>query len=189
MGIIDKKLSLRNRNKLLLGVYDDEDSLVAAATELGKEGVKIHEIYTPYPVHNLDRVIGVKRTNLTVVAFLCGMTGLSLACLMIWYMYLYDWPMDIGNKPVRFTPSWIPIMFESTVLCTAYGMGFFFFFRSRMFFGLKPELLDLRQTNDLSIICIETSDEIDESKVYDIMRKNGATELRQRIGGVQSVIK
>lgn len=188
MGLIDKNLSLRNRRKLLLGVFDDEDKLMEASSALVHDGVKIQDVYTPYPVHGLDRIIGVKRSNLSVVAFLCGLTGFSLASLMIWYMYVYDWPMNIGNKPERLTPSWVPIMFESTVLCTAYGMAFFFFIRNRMIHGIKPELLDVRQTDDLMIICIETGDGVNESQIIDSMRKNGAMEVRERSGGVSVTI-
>ncbi len=188
MGIIDKNLSLRNRNTLLLGVYEDEDNLVAATTELAHAGVPIQDVYTPYPVHGLDRIIGVRRSWLSVAAFLCGLTGFILAYSMIYYMYVHDWPMNIGNKPERLTPSWVPILFEGTVLCTAFGMAFFFFFRSRMVHGIKPELLDIRQTDDLMIICIESGDNVDTNKVFEIMKRNGATELRQRTGGVQTVI-
>jgi len=189
MGIIDKNLSLRNRNTLLLGVYEDEDMMVAATTELVHEGVPIQEVYTPYPVHGLDRIINARRSWLSIAAFLCGVAGFSLAFLMIWYMYVHDWPMNIGNKPLRvITPSWMPVLFESTVLCTAFGMGFFFFFRSRLMHGIKPELLDLRQTDDLMIICVESAENVDSQKVFDIMKKNGATELRQRTGGVQTVL-
>jgi hypothetical protein len=188
MGIIDKNLSLRNRNKMLIGLWDDEDKLVGAASALVDAGIKVHDIYTPYPVHGLDRIIGVRRSWLSIIAFICGFTGLSLAYLMIWYMYVHDWPMNIGNKPERFTPSWIPILFESTVLCTAFGMAFFFFFRSRMVHGIKPELIDSRQTDDLLVVTIETGVDVNESQVLDIMRSNGAIELRERTGGVQTTI-
>lgn len=188
MGMIDKNVSLRNRRKLLLGVFDDEDKLVEATSALVHDGVKVHDVYTPYPVHGLDRIIGVRRSWLSIVAFLCGTTGFSLAALMIWYMYVYDWPMDIGNKPERLTPSWVPVLFESTVLCTAFGMAFFFFWRNRMVHGIKPELLDERQTDDLMIIVVESGEGVNESQVFDVMRKNGAAELRERDGGVSRVI-
>jgi hypothetical protein len=188
MGIIDKNLSLRNRNKLLLGLFDDEDKMVAATSALVHEGVNIQDVYTPYPVHGLDRIIGVRRSYLSIVAFLCGLTGFTLAFSMIYYMYVYDWPMNIGNKPERLTPSWVPILFEATVLCTAFGMAFFFFWRNRMVHGIKPELLDPRQTDDLMIICVESGENVNESKVFDIMKSNGAAELRQRVGGVSTVI-
>lgn len=189
MGIIDNALSLRNRNKMLLGIFDDEDKVIAASSSLVNAGVKIQDVYTPFPIHGLDRVIGVRRTWLTVVAFICGLTGFSLAFTMIWYMYVYDWPIDIGNKPINvITPSWVPILFESTVLCTAFGMAFFFFWRNRLAHGIKPELLDERQTDDRIIIAIETQDAVSDADIMNIMKSNGAIELRERVGGVQTTI-
>ncbi len=189
MPIIDKSLSLRNRNKMLLGVYDDEEKVMAASASLVNAGVRVHDVYTPFPIHGLDRIIGVRRTWLTVVAFLCGFTGFSLAFTMIWYMYVYDWPLDIGNKPVNvITPSWVPILFESTVLCTAFGMAFFFFWRNRLAHGIKAELLDERQTDDRIIIAVETQDAASDSEIIEIMKKNGALELREKVGGVQTTI-
>jgi hypothetical protein len=187
MGIIDKKVSLRNRGKLLLGVYDDEDQLMTAAKKLAGHGIPVLDIYTPYPIHGLDRIIGVKRTNLTVIAFLCGLTGFSLATLMIWYMNVHDWPMIVGNKPLVFATSWIPVMFESTILCTAFGMAFFFFWRNRLAHGIQPELLDDRQTDDRMIVVVE-AEHANAEEVMSIYRSTGAVETRERVGGVQTTI-
>ncbi len=188
MGILDKNLSLRNRNKMLIGVWEDEDKLVEATDAMVHSGVHIHDIYTPYPVHGLDRLMGVRRSKLARVAFLCGLTGFLLMTTMIWYMYVLDWPVNVGNKPVRFTPSWIPVMFEGTVLCTAYGMGFFFFWRNRMLLGVKNDLLDERQTDDRMIMAIECKDGLNESDVINLMKSNGAVECREMSHGVQTTI-
>lgn len=188
MAILDRKLSLRNRNKMLIGVWEDEDKLMEATTAIVHEGVHIHDIYTPYPVHGLDRLINARRSKLARVAFFCGLTGFTLVTTMIWYMYVHDWPVNIGNKPVRFTPSWIPVMFEGTVLCTAYGMGFFFFWRNRMLHGVKNDLLDLRQTDDRMVMAIECVDGLNESEVLNMMKSNGAVELREYHHGVQTTI-
>lgn len=188
MGILDKKLSLRNRNKMIVGVWEDEDALMDATSEISHKGIAIHDIYTPYPVHGLDRIIGVKRSKLARVAFLCGLTGLILMTTMIYYMYVIDWPINVGNKPVRFTPSWIPVMFEGMVLCTAYGMGFFFFWRNRMLFGVKNDLLDERQTDDRMVMAVELSDSINEQDLISTMKNKGAVEVREFHHGVQTVI-
>jgi hypothetical protein len=94
-------------------------------------------------------------------------------------MYVIDWPINIGNKPVRFTPSWIPVMFEGTVLCTAYGMGFFFFWRNRMLFAVKNDLLDDRQTDDRLVVAIETVEGMNEAEVVELMKSKGAVETKE----------
>ncbi len=85
-------------------------------------------------------------------------------------------------------PSWIPVMFEGTVLCTAFGMGFFFFWRNRMLHGVKNDLLDERQTDDRMVVAIETTDSMNQSEVIEMMKANGAVETREYVNGVQTVI-
>src|SRR6478752_145560 len=80
------------------GVFDDEDVLLKAVTKVRNSGVKIHEVYSPFPVHGLDEVLGYKRSRLPIAAFLFGMTGTSLALIMQIWMLGYDWPMNIGGK-------------------------------------------------------------------------------------------
>jgi hypothetical protein len=67
-------------------------------------------------------------------------------------------------------------------------MGFFFFLRNRMIWGIKPELLDERQTDDRMVIAVETDESVDEKKVLKIMKDHGAVELRESNGGVQTTI-
>jgi len=69
MGIVDKGLSLRNRERMLIGIFEDEDHVMAATKALRSKGTDILDIYTPYPIHGLDVALGVKRSNLSVVAF------------------------------------------------------------------------------------------------------------------------
>ena len=107
-----------NKN-FLLGVFDDEDVLVNAVRTLRGKGVKIHEVFTPFPVHGLDEVLGYRRSRLPIAAFLFGMTGTSLALLMQFWMLGYDWPMIIGGKPHSSLPPFIPVTFEFTVLLSA----------------------------------------------------------------------
>lgn len=188
MGLVDKNLSLRNRNKMLVGVWEDEDALLSATQAVVDKGIHIHDIFTPYPVHGLERIMGVKRSRLARVSLFCGVIGLSLMFLMIWYMYVKDWPVNVGNKPVRFSPSWIPVMFEGTILCTAYGMGIVFFLRNRMLHGIKNDLLDERQTDDRMIMTIETCEGMDEQGLINLMKEKGAVETREFHHGVQTVI-
>ena len=74
----------RDKN-FILGVYDDEDVLLDAISKVRGSGVKIHEVYSPFPVHGIDDVLGYKRSKLPIAAFLFGMLGTTfggnpLAC-------------------------------------------------------------------------------------------------------------
>ena len=62
----------------LVGVFDDEDVLLNGVTTIRQSGVKIHEVYSPFPVHGLDEVLGYRRSRLPIAAFMFGITGTSL---------------------------------------------------------------------------------------------------------------
>jgi hypothetical protein len=98
----------------VLGVFDDEDVLLHAVEEVRANGVKIDEVYSPYPVHGLDEVLGYKRSRLPIAAFLFGILGTTLALTMQYYMMSFDWPMIIGGKDYASFPAFIPVTFEMT---------------------------------------------------------------------------
>src|SRR5690606_32541653 len=99
-----------------------------------KSGLKIEEVYSPFPVHGLDEALGYKRSRLPIAAFLFGLTGTILALTMQIYMLAIDWPMNIGGKDFAAIPDFIPVTFELTVLLSAFGMVACFFIVS----NLKP---------------------------------------------------
>jgi len=154
--------------------------------EVKKRGIDIFDCYTPYPVHHLDTAMGIGRTKLTVAAFLCGATGFCLGLLLQFYTMVFDWPMIIGGKPSDYhmLPSMVPVVFECTIICTAYGMGILFFARNKMGHGVRPDILDLRQTDDRLIIAFD-ADKLDNqsrSEIDSVMKSNGVLEIRDYKG-------
>jgi len=175
--------------KLILGVYDDGDKLLSTVIKLRQKGVEILDCFTPYPVHNLDQALGIKRTNLTVGAFLCGLTGFLSGLLLQFYMMtnhlgtFKSWPMIIGGKPMNFSmiPSMVPVFFELTILFTAFGIGILFFFRAKMIHGKIAQIFDPRQTDDRLLVAIEPGLlNIQRSELDGLLRDNGAIEIRER---------
>jgi hypothetical protein len=132
----------------LVGIFNDEDVLLKAVSDARERGVKIHEVFTPFPVHGLDEALGYKRTRLPIAAFLFGLTGTSLALLMQIWMLGYDWPMIIGGKNYVSLPPFIPVTFELTVLLAAFGMVGTFFIISDMKPYKWPRQFELRSTDD-----------------------------------------
>lgn len=182
---------------LILGVYDDSDKLMSTVTRLRKKGVEIFDCFTPYPVHNLDKEMGIKRSNLTVGAFICGSLGFLSGSLLQFYMMtnhlgtFKSWPMNIGGKPMDYLmlPSMVPVMFETTILFTAFGIGILFFIRSKMIHGKIAPIMDPRQTQDRMLIAIEPGHlNISREELNSILREEGAIELRERKDGQQKTI-
>ena len=103
---------MSSTNNYILGVYDDEDEVLHAVSEVKSKGIKIEEVYTPFPIHGLDTALGHPRTRLPIAAFMFGCLGLVCAQALINYTMVFDWPMIIGGKDFFALPDWIPITFE-----------------------------------------------------------------------------
>lgn len=165
----------------LVGVFDDEDVLMDAISRVRTSGVKIHEVYTPFPVHGLDTALGYKPSNLPVAAFLYGMTGTILALTMQIGMLGIDWPIDIGGKPYIPLPSFIPISFELTVFCAAHGMALTFFIVSSLYPGKKAKMFDKRSTDDKFVMAIDLDkNKTEKANISRLLQDSGAIEINSQ---------
>jgi hypothetical protein len=146
---------MAEKKKFLLGVFDKEDVLISAVKKIREVGVKIHEVFTPYPVHDLDIYLGYKRTRLAKAAFMFGATGTTLAILMQSYMLGFAWPMDIGGKDYIAVPDFIPVTFELTVLVASLGMVATFLVSNNLGPGKNALMFDPRSTDDKFVMAVE----------------------------------
>ena len=123
-------------NKVVHALYDDDDVLLSAVKNIRKEKYNIEEVYTPFPVHGLDKAMGLEETRLAIMAFIYGCIGLIVATVMMKYIMIDDWPQNIGGKPsfsyLENMPSFVPIMFELTVFFAAHLMVLTFYMRSKL---------------------------------------------------------
>lgn len=147
-------------SKIFHVMYDDDDVLMAAATDLVGQGVRVKDVFSPFPVHGIDPVIGIKRTRLAICSFMFAMTGTSLALLGMWYFMISDWPMNIGGKPsfslIENVLAFIPVTFEFSVLCGAHGMAITYLLRNGTLPGMPATNPDPRTTDDKFVMEITT---------------------------------
>jgi hypothetical protein len=168
-------------NNYVIGLYNDEDILLAAVKKVRQSGVKIEEVYSPFPVHGLDEVLGYKRTRLPIAAFLFGILGTILALTMQIYMLAIDWPMIIGGKDFLSLPSFIPVTFELTVLLSALGMVATFLLVSNLKPYGKPRIYDLRSTDDMHVMALNLADNaIPVDELRKVLRDTGAVEVNDK---------
>lgn len=167
-------------------MFDDDHRLLEAAKNLVAKGVKIKDVYSPFPIHGLDPIIGVKRTRMAIVSFMFGMTGLSLALLGMWYFMIYDWPMNIGGKPsfslIENLPAFIPVTFEFTVLCAAHGMAITYMLRNGTLPGMPAVNPDPRTTDDKFVMEITNAQnpQMDIEELGGMLKSEGAVEINQK---------
>lgn len=153
--------------KVIHAMYDDEEKLMNAAIVLGEHHVTVKEVYSPFPIHGIDPIIGVKRTRLAIASFMYATTGTALALFGMWYFMIHDWPMNIGGKP-NFTllqnlPAFVPITFEFSVLCAAHGMAITYFIRNKTLPGMPASNPDPRTTDNMFVMEVTTEDNHEHS--------------------------
>ena len=160
-------------------MYDDDEKLLVAARELVSKGIHVNEVYSPFPIHGIDPVIGIKRTRLAITSFMYAMSGLSLAVFFMWYTMISDWPMNIGGKPsfsyIENMPAFVPIMFELTVFFAAHLMVITFYMRSKLWPFKKAENPNPLTTDDKFLVEIELHD--NEKKLISLLKKSGAIDI------------
>lgn len=166
-------------SKVIHAIYNDDDVLMSAVRKVKAERYHIEEIYTPFPVHGLDKAMGLAPTRIAITSFIYGCIGLAVATVMMNYMMIQDWPMNIGGKP-SFTfyqnmPAFIPIMFELTVFFAAHLMVITFYLRSRLWPFKQAENPDLRTTDDHFLI--EIAIHHNEEELSRFLMTTGAVEI------------
>ncbi len=170
----------KNKN-FVVGIFDDEDVLLHAVEHIREKGVKIQEVFSPFPVHGLDDALGYKRTRLPIAAFLFGITGTTLALFTQIWMLGFDWPMIIGGKNHASLPPFIPVTFEFTVLLSAFGMVGTFFIVSDMKPYRWPRQFDLRSTDDKHVMAIDlAANKLSKDEISRILKDNGASEINDK---------
>lgn len=162
--------------KFVVGCFDEETKLFAAVKNVRKAGYKIHDVYTPFPIHGLDRVMGLRDTSLHTAGFIYGITGTTTALSFISWVFTKDWPLNIGGKPHFALPAWIPIMFELTVLFAAVGMVLTFCYLCQLAPFVKKHHFHLRATDDLFVMVIETTAKTNEAEALASLQQLGAVE-------------
>lgn len=142
--------------KIIYGLYGDDDDLLLGVKAFREKGIEIAEVYTPFPVHGLDKALGLKKTRISDAAFFYALYGVSIGAVTTWYMMSLDWPMNIGGKPAlswsRNMPAFVVPMFELMVFCAAHMMSLTFLARNKMYPGAEPQNPDPRTTDDKFLI-------------------------------------
>jgi len=168
-----------NNEKKLYGIaatFKTPDEIIKAAKTTSSAGYISFDINTPYPVHGMDGAMKLKPSKLGFVTLIMGLTGASIALLLMFYTMSIEYPIVIGGKPFFALPAFIPITFELTVLlATLSTVGTMI----ALFFRLPDNKHPLHDTeymksvsNDKFGLVIESEDEkFNETEVLNFLKK------------------
>jgi hypothetical protein len=171
--------------RVIYAMYDDDETLKTGAKKLVSGGVHISDVFSPFPIHGIDPIIGVKHTRLGIVAFILGLTGLTLAVFGFKLLMIDEWPINIGGKPnfslLENFPAFVPISFEFTVLFAAHGMAIIYLLRNKTLPGMPADNPYPRTTDDRFVMEIRMSENhMAASEIHAKIKETGVIEIEEK---------
>ena len=145
----------------LIAMFDSPADIYHAAEQVRDAGYRFWDVITPFPIHGMDRAMGVRRSLVPRVSLAGGILGFATGMTLIWWSGAYNFKLTVGGKPL-FSPLFaFPISYELTILFTAFAtiIGMFVFNHLPMHYhAVMKQAHFQRATDDRFFIVIETRD-------------------------------
>lgn len=174
-------MSAANRPYGLLAEFENTADVLHAAEKVRDAGFRRWDVFTPFPIHGMDRAMGMKNSKVGWFAFLGGVTGYTTGMLMIWWMNAFDYPILVGGKPMFSPYGAFPPSYELTILFGAFGSLFGMLFLNRLPRLHHPLLKHKRfalVTHDRFFIVIETTDpKYSETETRKLLEATGSKHI------------
>lgn len=166
----------------VLGIFQSGADLLKAVPRVKEKGFDSLEAYTPYPVHGIDKAIGIKKSKLGILVFIMGTIGAVSAFVFQWWTSAVSYPLRIGGKPYNSWEAWVPAMFEITVLFATFtaGLGMIFIFNKLPFFGspiLKSKAIAGTTRDRFALLIQPTNGELDVEAARAALIEAGGTDI------------
>jgi hypothetical protein len=164
--------------EFVVATFSEEHGLKEAVRRMRAHGFRIYDVYTPYPVHGLSELMGLRPSRLPVVGFAAGLGGLGMALALQFYTSVFDWPLDVGGKPANSTLAFIPISFELTVLCAGLATAAAFLVRCRLLPGARATAFAPDTSEDAFALVLRRRDAtFDAGEARRLLLESGARQV------------
>jgi hypothetical protein len=168
----------------LVAEFTTSADVYHAAEKIRDRGYSRWDVFTPFPVHGMDKAMGLHNSKVGWFAFVGGVTGYFSGMLMIWWMNAVDYPIIVGGKPMFSPFAAFPPSFELTILFGAFGAVLGMLFLNRLPRLHHPLLKNRRftagATHDKFFIVIEASDpRFIESEVRQLFEATGSRHIER----------
>lgn len=158
--------------------YTDDDDLLKGIRQLREKGVEIIDVMTPFPVHGLDKAIGLRRSRLSRVAFVGGAVGALIGFFFQAWVFTKAYPLNFGGKPYLSVPSFMPVTFEMAVLFAAFSIVFAYLIYFKLKPGEKPVIHDERSTDDHFLVVVKAGEAGESVRIESALTEAGAQGIK-----------
>lgn len=118
----------------IIGEFDSAAALFSAAEKTRDQGFKTWDVYSPFPIHGMDSAMGLGKSIVSYIVLCGGITGFLVAIGLEFIPSTITYPLIVQGKPTNFftLPAFFPIMFELTVLFSAFAAVLGMLFMNRL---------------------------------------------------------
>jgi hypothetical protein len=167
----------------LLAQYENPAEIFHAAEKMRDSGFTKWDACVPFPVHGLDKAMGLKPSKLPWVALTCGIIGsISFLFLEVWASG-NAYPFIVGGKPLFSLPAFVPVWYEGTVLSSCVGAFFGYWVLNGLPRPHHPAFASARferVTDDKFFIMVEAADpNFDRQKTAALLKETGASFIEE----------
>ncbi len=145
----------------MIAEFADTAELYHAAEKTRDAGYSRWDVFSPFPIHGMDAAMGLSKSPLAWFVFFGGLTGAMVALGLQYWSSVIDYPLIVQGKPYFSLPAFFPIIFELTILLSAFTTFFGLWLLCRLpQFNHKIFAWDgfKRATDDAFFLAIESSD-------------------------------
>ncbi len=161
-----------------LAIFPGAAAFLQAARECRARGLDLREAWTPFPVHGLDELLGIRRSRLPWVTLVAGALGAAGGLAFQYWASAEDYPLDVGGKPWDSFLAFVPVTFEMLVLLGGLASAAAFLLRSRLWPGRKEVLPDPAVSDDAFALLLEAGAAWTDEEIHALLRRHGAREIR-----------
>jgi hypothetical protein len=166
-----------------LGVYDGVDAAAMTIERLRAAGIKRMTVFSPVPSHELEHALHAGESPVRLFTLVGGLTGAAAGFAFPTWTSM-DWPLITGGKPIISMVAWTIIAFELTILFGALSTVAGLFINARLPQRRIMQVYDPAFSSDRFGVFV-TPPAGREAQVRDIMRENGAAEIREQVQEVK----
>jgi hypothetical protein len=162
-----------------IGIFDEEEKFLSSIRSLQEKEFKIHDVFTPYPVHEVFHLLK-RKSRLPTAAYFFGLIAIVSILAFLYYTSVINWPIVYGGKPFNSFPSFIVVTIVLTIFTVTIASLAAFSARSNLFPGRENTIFDERATDDKFVIVVDIMDKSLAEKAATLMKEEGATEVLEK---------
>ena len=164
-------------------IFDTPDEIISASKETVKAGYTKFDTNTPYPVHGIEKAMGLRPSFLGFFTLFLGLSGAAFAFSFIYWVSAIDYPLVIGGKPFFSWPAFVPVTFEVTVLSAAVGtvltmIALFFKFPNNSHALHDTDYMKKVSSDKFGLCIVSIDKNFDEGKVTEFLKNIGGKDVQ-----------